>query len=119
WMPHLVQRLILWLQWLLLIRWSLLWDAFTLRPHLKPLALPMAGAGAVALACSSFSLKTWKQGQSTAPFTMLSAGGAGAAAYASWTVLLTQVGFGLWFSGALAGLSVLVALFCVCLKGYY
>lgn len=87
--------------------------ALFLGTAMKPLALPLAGAGVVALACSSFSLKTWKQGQSTAPFTMLSAGGAGAAAYASWTVLQTQVGFGLWFSGALAGLSVLAALFCV------
>ncbi len=57
---------------------------------LKSLAVPLAGVGAGTLALAVLSLKGWKQGKSSAPYTLLTAGKRSCLAAGLWQYCASQ-----------------------------
>mmetsp|Transcript_21100 Transcript_21100/g.35949 ORF Transcript_21100/g.35949 Transcript_21100/m.35949 type:complete len:216 (+) Transcript_21100:55-702(+) len=85
---------------------------FLIGATLKALALPLAGVGAFTLLSSVISLKQWKQGNNTAPYTLASAGAACYAAYICYP-LVQGATLSAWVAGGLAAFSGAAALFCL------
>jgi hypothetical protein len=72
-------------------------------------ALAVAGAGVALLIASARSLKCWKDGRSSAPWTLASAGLASWVAWAAWSAL--KEGASKFAAGGLLGLSTSAGLF--------